>query len=213
MKINQFGRSMIEMLGVLAIIGVLSVGAIAGYQKAMMKYKLNKHAQSFNMLLSNALQLSPSVNKADPKGNSSQDISYNELLLKANLLPDGISYKNQKQHIYSDHLQDFLGNKMNFYSRTFAGYNFGLLTYLENTSYTSDLCQNIINVAKEHSSNIIKLTREDLSSGATRSISIFSDCSKGTCFQNLSITDIANICQVADSKTNNRGLYYFYILW
>ena len=31
------GRSMIEMLGVLAIIGVLSVGGIAGYSKAMQK--------------------------------------------------------------------------------------------------------------------------------------------------------------------------------
>ncbi len=38
----QYGRSMVEMLGVLAIIGVLSVGAIAGYQKAMFKYKINK---------------------------------------------------------------------------------------------------------------------------------------------------------------------------
>lgn len=36
------GRSMIEMLGVLAIIGVLSVGGIAGYSKAMMKFKVNK---------------------------------------------------------------------------------------------------------------------------------------------------------------------------
>ena len=42
MKTNQIGRSMIEMLGVLAIIGVLSVGAIAGYQKAMFKHKMNK---------------------------------------------------------------------------------------------------------------------------------------------------------------------------
>ena len=38
------GRSMVEMLGVLAIVGVLSVGAIAGYNKAMTKYKLNKQA-------------------------------------------------------------------------------------------------------------------------------------------------------------------------
>ena len=36
------GRSMIEMLGVLAIIGVLSVGGIAGYSKAMTKWKTNK---------------------------------------------------------------------------------------------------------------------------------------------------------------------------
>ena len=38
----QCGRSMIEMLGVLAIIGVLSVGGIAGYSKAMEKWKINK---------------------------------------------------------------------------------------------------------------------------------------------------------------------------
>lgn len=36
------GRSMIEMLGVLAIVGVLSVGGIAGYSKAMGKYKANQ---------------------------------------------------------------------------------------------------------------------------------------------------------------------------
>ena len=39
---NSFGRSMIEMLGVLAIIGVLSVGGIAGYSKAMEQFKVNK---------------------------------------------------------------------------------------------------------------------------------------------------------------------------
>ena len=54
LDVSQFGRSMVEMLGVLAIIGVLSVGAIAGYQKAMMKYKLNKQAEQINQLL-NAL--------------------------------------------------------------------------------------------------------------------------------------------------------------
>ena len=48
MKQNQFGRSMIEMLGVLAIIGVLSVGGIAGYSKAMEKYKINKTVEQFN---------------------------------------------------------------------------------------------------------------------------------------------------------------------
>ena len=41
LKNTQSGRSMVEMLGVLAIIGVLSVGGIAGYSKAMLKYKIN----------------------------------------------------------------------------------------------------------------------------------------------------------------------------
>ena len=39
---EQSGRSMVEMLGVLAIIGVLSVGGISGYSKAMAKYKINQ---------------------------------------------------------------------------------------------------------------------------------------------------------------------------
>ena len=36
---SQTGRSMVEMLDVLAIIGVLSVGGIAGYRIAMEKWK------------------------------------------------------------------------------------------------------------------------------------------------------------------------------
>ena len=49
----ESGRSMIEMLGVLAIIGVLSVGGIAGYSKAMLKYKTNKAVDEITQLASN----------------------------------------------------------------------------------------------------------------------------------------------------------------
>ena len=48
---NSFGRSMIEMLGVLAIIGVLSVGGIAGYSKAMEKFKINKATEEYNYMV------------------------------------------------------------------------------------------------------------------------------------------------------------------
>ena len=50
---EQSGRSMIEMLGVLAIIGVLSVGGIAGYSKAMTKFKTNKVADNVAMIVTN----------------------------------------------------------------------------------------------------------------------------------------------------------------
>lgn len=52
-KSEQSGRSMVEMLGVLAIIGVLSVGGIAGYSKAMAKFKLTKAMDQLTMLLAN----------------------------------------------------------------------------------------------------------------------------------------------------------------
>lgn len=209
---KEKGRSMVEMLGVLAIIGVLSVGAISGYQKAIMKYKLNKHATSFNMLLANALQISPSI----PLAKTSNSLFYNEMLLKANLLPDGVTFKNIAYLENPNYLEDFMGNKIRFFSRYGFGYSFGLTVYVENNSYGAEVCQNIINIAKEHSSNIINLAREDKTTGGGyASTSIYTNCSnsKGTCFKNLSITDIGNICQISDSKKNNRGYYEFHILW
>ena len=53
MKNNQNGRSMVEMLGVLAIIGVLSAGGLAGYSKAMFKHKLNNTMDQITMLVTN----------------------------------------------------------------------------------------------------------------------------------------------------------------
>ena len=50
---EQSGRSMVEMLGVLAIIGVLSVGGISGYSKAMAKYRANKTLDQISLLITN----------------------------------------------------------------------------------------------------------------------------------------------------------------
>lgn len=50
---TQTGRSMIEMLGVLAIIGVLSVGGIAGFTKAMQKYKINNTINQITRIVTN----------------------------------------------------------------------------------------------------------------------------------------------------------------
>ncbi len=50
---SQSGRSMIEMLGVLAIIGVLSVGGIAGYSKAMQKHRINKTIEQITLIAGN----------------------------------------------------------------------------------------------------------------------------------------------------------------
>ena len=58
----QCGRSMIEMLGVLAIIGVLSVGGIAGYSKAMETYKINKLKQAITEIVANTRTLYASQN-------------------------------------------------------------------------------------------------------------------------------------------------------
>ena len=76
---NQSGRSMIEMLGVLAIIGVLSVGGIAGYSKAMMKFKINKTIDQISQIAQNVRVL---YARQKNYGNLNTKIAY-----KANLAP------------------------------------------------------------------------------------------------------------------------------
>ena len=46
---RESGRSMVEMLGTLAIIGVLSIGGIAGYSYGMDKYRANETMNDVNL--------------------------------------------------------------------------------------------------------------------------------------------------------------------
>lgn len=49
--VGQNGRSMIEMLGVLAIVGVLSVGGLAGYNMAMGRVRENRFVEEFETVI------------------------------------------------------------------------------------------------------------------------------------------------------------------
>ena len=91
------GRSMIEMLGVLAIIGVLSVGGIAGYSKAMHRYRVNKTIDQITYM-AGAIRtffapqksykgLCSSIACWNPQTNG-YDINGTLLLKKAKLIPD-----------------------------------------------------------------------------------------------------------------------------
>ena len=67
MKQFENGRSMIEMLGVLAIIGVLSVGGLSGYTMAMNRHRANQ-------ILDYATRVAMSF-KTSPDGESNKNIS------------------------------------------------------------------------------------------------------------------------------------------
>ena len=61
-KMLQSGRSMVEILGVLAVAGVLSVGAVSGYKYGMNKYRT---VQTINELQIRALGLMPQVSRGE----------------------------------------------------------------------------------------------------------------------------------------------------
>ena len=75
---------MIEMLGVLAIIAVLSVGGIAGYSKAMEKFKLNKVIEEYTYFITGLLEHLSDYEKLNP---SSSQLFLTEFVLTANLTP------------------------------------------------------------------------------------------------------------------------------
>ena len=91
------GRSMIEMLGVLAIIGVLSVGGIAGYGKAMEKFKVNKIVEDYNMLIRGLMEYEPNLKESN--------YNMSELVLSLNLVP-------QSWNANGNYLYDSYGNPM-----------------------------------------------------------------------------------------------------
>ncbi len=138
MKVNQIGRSMVEMLGVLAIIGVLSVGAIAGYAKAMNKYKLNKQTYQISSILDYV-----QVNLESLRKSSSETERYiAPFLTKLGIIPKEMIRPGDDLYVY-DAFNNFiiLGNYpsgKNFYFEM-------IVSILGN----KDSCMNLFTIAKE----------------------------------------------------------------
>ncbi len=131
------GRSMVEMLGVLAIIGVLSVGAIAGYSKAMFKYKLNKQTEQYNQLINAITSL-----KAESK--LEQNTNLLSILIKLNLVPKEMI----KSHNY---IRDTFGNIIMIYYNNNNTVTFETKMDLhDHNQEAQDICRNIILTAKEY---------------------------------------------------------------
>ena len=203
------GRSMVEMLGVLAIIGVLSVGAIAGYSKAMFKYKLNKHAESFNTLINNAIQIGPDLSRAFRGTEFGSEIFY-----KLGLVPDGMTYKNGM-------IYDIFKNKIDvryYLEPVYQQKEYSIQWYMDraNNSATQrsiEICRNIITTAKENAANIDEVQQRSQNSdgnGYKYKLMLGDLSSKnGTKLRNIGIKEIDAFCSSCNSELFCRILIFF----
>ena len=105
---NLLGRSMIEMLGVLAIVGVLSVGGIAGYSKAMEKWKIDKATEEYSHIIFGMLQHIDDVRKLSPQSGYT---GLADLAIALNLIP------NSWNKIGDKHFMDAYGNMVQVQAR------------------------------------------------------------------------------------------------
>ena len=198
---RENGRSMVEMLGVLAIIGVLSVGAIAGYSKAMFKYKLNKQAESFNMLLNNAIQIKPQLERAF----TSTSIRFGaDLFDKLNLIPDGMRVEGST--IY-DVFHNSIGISYYYNNQT------GNIDYVlhwtmdrannKTTQRASEICRNMILVAKENANNLYSLQlRSQVDEESYNASQLWGSqyCTNNHCLGTVTLSEIDDFCNMCNSE-------------
>ncbi len=187
------GRSMVEMLGVLAIIGILSVGAIAGYSKAMLKYKLNKQAESLNMLFTNAFQI---VKELDNTSTQNHAVYFAEIMYKLNLVPDGIKFDSQ----WPTHLTDIFDSNIWIYAYPDI-YGIGYTFYPGHDGM--EICRNLFNVYKQNADVLYAILTDRFISNDEgeeeyeRGNAFYGKnyCSNSNkCIHNMSLDDIDTLC-------------------
>ena len=197
---SENGRSMVEMLGVLAIIGVLSVGAIAGYSKAMSKYKLNKHMESFNILLNEAIKLLPELQRTYGK-NTNSGHSLGSFFHKANLLPDGMTYNQQDASVY-----DIFKNKTEIYysasnrSDGTIATDYYMNIYMNRSgtkisNLDNEICRNVFLACKENAENISSVEMRSYKTGSYVAPSL-----SGSRLRNATLKQIDDVCSSCDSE-------------
>jgi Tfp pilus assembly protein PilE len=105
---SQSGRSMLEMLGVLAIVGVLSVGALAGYSMAMKKHKVNQAIKEITDIILNVKNLY--ADKNNYEGMTT------EVLKKAGVMPQNSSITNYSFNVFEERMavEDRTGSQKGF---------------------------------------------------------------------------------------------------
>ncbi len=142
---NYFGRSMIEMLGVLAIIGVLSVGGIAGYSKAMEKWKVTKAIDEYSHLTFGLLEHLDDIKRNSTGGEQMDNIT--ELAQSLNLIPNSWTRLNNSQFedAYGNTVQLYVSDdkQLLIFDRFIGGIKTSIDGNLNSPDFSSKLCMDI----------------------------------------------------------------------
>ncbi len=102
------GRSMVEMLGVIAIAGILTIGVMPQFSRAMRQYKLLKYAEEYALLISNILELRPIIYRScRPNFNSGETYYFAKELKALGIIPSSWKdsngngfYDREKKRVY-----------------------------------------------------------------------------------------------------------------
>ena len=198
---NSFGRSMIEMLGVLAIIGVLSVGGIAGYSKAMEKFKVNKLVEEYSNVIFQLLEHKDNLLRSNPQN----QVFLADTMAAMNMVPE--SWVKQSKIWY----KDSQGNNVAAYLLNGELLSFDM--YLGGTTknesgasvsvnFSVKLCTELLNnLALPLSSELFRVTVANSAndwSGTTRYGAKYCGTKDRKCIASSTLSDFQAMCKFCD---------------
>ena len=200
---RENGRSMVEMLGVLAIVGVLSVGAISGYSKAMMKYKLNKQTEQLGSILDYVTLHYDDFDRLEHTQYYMTDL-FNKLgATPVEMIKD--------QHPY--YIYDVFNNKIYLYhgNESNGAQYYGMVVTIEKNTY--DICFNLFQMAKLRSNTLwitqFAKTNEDGSNTQGNRVHGDNYCTKDSlyCLKDLTLTQMHELCSYCSDSSSCRFLF------
>ena len=187
---NQKGRSMVEMLGVLAIIGVLSVGALAGYSKAMKRHKLNIQAEQISTLIMAEMTYQEQIGVPQ----NTQMLSGSHVLVpiykSLNAIPENMIIPGNNTYI-----QDIFRNRVLLY--TYDNKSWHAIRVELKTDQNIESCINIFETAKNYSPNIWQKKKKK--NTVTNLYNAYGDryCTEDErCLKELKIADYPDACNL-----------------
>ena len=201
------GRSMVEMLGVLAIIGVLSVGAMSGYSKAMFKYKLNKQTEQISTILNNTLLYVGEFNTTAG--------SIVVPLIKLGAIPENMIRGTDNNPT----LYDVFDNRLSISYHIDGNSRFyGIQYVINNSDYNLDVCRNVVTAVKENAADLWHInmykTLEDGEvniEGQTYGDRYCNPNNQNTpCLRHMGIMEIDNFCHYCQQDRCYLGILFGY---
>ena len=190
---TQSGRSMVEMLGVLAIIGVLSIGAIAGYSKAMFKYKLNKQTTQIGYILDYIIANQDQLRKLP--------YYMKNTLNKLGVVPNEM-VKDNTEYAY-----DVFNSriKLENSSNAAASYGFALGVEINSGNNASEICRNFLTMAKARADDVsyVYVQKKEADNSFSGSDAYYGNKVKhmSRYLRNMDMVTMDNTCKVcADSN-------------
>lgn len=194
-KIDNIGRSMVEMIGVLAIVGVLSIGGIAGYVTASRNLRISNLKDEISTIVANVRS---AFFAAENYGSLN-----NITLINAGLIPDWM-IDDDRAHIHNKNKGSVLIAPVDYeykenggFILVFNGLNATACRELAISDWGSDIATGFIALSIKNDGD---LTIEDTGLtdarvSASETVILAKDISSGT------LDEVYNLCNCQNTDT------------